>query len=287
MNYKGTPIATMKVTSRYTPAKDVEAKNCYGTSSLEHPGAMMIANERGQSYCGGDIVGLNVPKRDFPCQSPEEVRAQLPTDVDIVAFQCRNPIHRAHYELFTRALDDPALKPNSVVLVHPTCGPTQPGDISGITRYKTYEVLKEQTANPRVNWAYLPYSMHMAGPREAIQHMIIRKNFGCTHFIIGRDMAGCKSSIDGEDFYGAYDAQELAKANADKLGISPLPSLNLVHTEEEDYVTADYAKEKGLTIANLSGTKFRKMLRAGDDIPTWFAFESVVKVLREEAQASA
>jgi len=287
LKYKGTPIATFDVTSKYLPNKVTEAKNCYGTTTIEHPAVSMITMERGKYYCGGEITGLNVPVRDFPCKSPEEVRAGLPKDVDIVAFQCRNPIHRAHYELFTRALDDPMLKPDAVVLVHPTCGPTQPDDIPGTVRYKTYEVLKEQTANPRINWAYLPYSMHMAGPREAVQHMIIRKNYGCTHFIIGRDMAGCKSSLDGEDFYGAYDAQDFAKANAEKIGVTPVPSLNLVYTEEEDYTTADYAKEKGLTIMSLSGTKFRKMLRGGDEIPNWFAFESVVKVLREEAQASA
>lgn len=148
-------------------------------------------------------------------------------------------------------------------------------------RYKTYEVLKEETANPRVQWEYLPYSMHMAGPREAIQHMIIRKNFGCTHFIIGRDMAGSKSSVTGEDFYGAYDAQDFAKEMSGKLGVIPVPSLNLVFTEEEGYTTADEAKEKGLHTKNLSGTKFRQMLRSGEDIPEWFAFKSVVKVLRE------
>jgi sulfate adenylyltransferase len=130
-------------------------------------------------------------------------------------------------------------------------------------------------------WEYLPYSMHMAGPREAIQHMIIRKNFGCTHFIIGRDMAGSKSSITGEDYYGAYDAQDMAKANADRLGVLPVPSLDLVYTEEEGYVTAEEAKAKGLNVQKLSGTKFRQMLRGGDDIPTWFAFASVVQVLRE------
>jgi sulfate adenylyltransferase len=205
----------------------------------------------------------------------------------VFSTQCRNPIHRAHYELFTRALEAKEVGPNAVVLVHPTCGPTQPDDIPGTVRYKTYEVLKEQTNNPRIVWAYLPYSMHMAGPREAIQHMLIRKNYGCTHFIIGRDMAGCKSSISGDDFYGAYDAQDFAIKNADLLGVKPVPSLNLVYTEEEEYVTAEYAKEKKLTIKNLSGTKFRQMLRAGDDIPNWFAFESVVKVLREEAQAAA
>jgi len=123
----------------------------------------------------------------------------------------------------------------------------------------------------------------MAGPREAIQHMIIRKNFGCTHFIIGRDMAGSKSSITGEDYYGAYDAQDFAKEMSEKLGVTPVPSLNLVYTEEEGYTTADYAEEKGLTSLKLSGTKFRKMLRGGEDIPEWFAFKSVVKVLRENA----
>lgn len=286
LKYNHIPIAVMDVTSKYTPNKALEAKKCYGTTSIEHPAVSMITTERGKWYCGGKITGLNKPIREFPCKSPEEVRASLPKDTDVVAFQCRNPIHRAHYELFTRALDDPLVQRNSVVLVHPTCGPTQPDDIPGIVRYKTYEVLKEQTKNPRTFWAYLPYSMHMAGPREALQHMIIRKNFGCTHFIIGRDMAGCKSSLDGNDFYGAYDAQDFAKKIGPELGVTPVPSLNLVFTEQEGYVTAEHAKEKGLTIKNLSGTKFRQMLRAGEEIPTWFAFESVVKVLREEAQAA-
>ena len=133
----------------------------------------------------------------------------------------------------------------------------------------------------KIQWAYLPYSMHMAGPREAIQHMIIRKNYGCTHFIIGRDMAGSKSSVTGEDFYGAYDAQDTAAANAPDLGMETVPSLNVVYTEEEGYVTADIAEEKGLKVKKLSGTKFRQMLRAGEDIPEWFAFKSVVKVLRD------
>ena len=150
-----------------------------------------------------------------------------------------------------------------------------------MVRYKTYVTLADEVKNPQIRWAYLPYSMHMAGPREAIQHMIIRKNYGCTHFIIGRDMAGSKSSLDGEDFYGAYDAQDMAKANAAELGMQTVPSLNVVYTEEEGYVTADVAKDKGLNVKKLSGTKFRQMLRGGEDIPEWFAFKSVVKVLRE------
>lgn len=274
-------IATVEFTDKFKPDKVKECKECYGTSELEHPGTLMVATERGKYYMGGKITGLNTPVREFPCKTPAEVRESLPADVDVVAFQCRNPVHRAHYELFTRALDDPLVGSDGIVLVHPTCGPTQADDIPGDVRYKTYEVLKEETANPRVKWEYLPYSMHMAGPREAIQHMIIRKNFGCTHFIIGRDMAGSKSSITGEDYYGAYDAQDTATANSKKLGVTPVPSLNLVYTEEEGYVTADYAKDKDLHQLKLSGTKFRQMLRGGDDIPEWFAFKSVVKVLRE------
>eukprot|EP00580_Thalassiosira_gravida_P000544 CAMPEP_0201609118 /NCGR_PEP_ID=MMETSP0492-20130828/11669_1 /ASSEMBLY_ACC=CAM_ASM_000837 /TAXON_ID=420259 /ORGANISM="Thalassiosira gravida, Strain GMp14c1" /LENGTH=432 /DNA_ID=CAMNT_0048074361 /DNA_START=18 /DNA_END=1316 /DNA_ORIENTATION=+ len=274
-------IATIEFSDKFLPNKAYECLKCYGTSEIEHPGSLMVATERGKYYMGGKITGLNLPVRDFPCKTPAEVRETLPDDVDVVAFQCRNPVHRAHYELFTRALDDPLVGENGVVLVHPTCGPTQADDIPGVVRYKTYEVLKEETKNDRTRWEYLPYSMHMAGPREAIQHMMIRKNFGCTHFIIGRDMAGSKSSVTGEDYYGAYDAQDFAKEKGPELGVMPVPSLNLVYTDEEGYVTADEAKEKGLSEKKLSGTKFRKMLRGGEDIPEWFAFKSVVKVLRE------
>ena len=279
----------MTVESKWSPDKPLECIKCYGTATIEHPGVRMVAMERGKYYIGGSVQGLGVPTRDFPCATPKEVREMLPDEVDVVAFQCRNPVHRAHYELFTRALDAPNVGEGAVVLVHPTCGPTQEDDIPGEVRHKTYEVLIEETketdSGKRTKWAYLPYSMHMAGPREAIQHMLIRKNFGCTHFIIGRDMAGSKSSVDGEDFYGAFEAQDFAKANADELGVVPVPSLNLVCTGDDttfEYMTADDAKEKGLEVKKLSGTKFRQMLRAGEDIPEWFAFKSVVDVLRAE-----
>jgi len=289
LQFDGTPMAVMTVESKWSPDKALECVKCYGVGTIEHPGVRMVAMERGKYYIGGPITGLGVPTREFPCATPAEVREMLPGDVDVVAFQCRNPVHRAHYELFTRALDAPNVGENAVVLVHPTCGPTQEDDIPGAVRHKTYEVLieetKETSSGMRTKWAYLPYSMHMAGPREAIQHMLIRKNFGCTHFIIGRDMAGSKSSVDGEDFYGAFEAQDFAKANAEELGVTPVPSLNLVCVGDEtefEYLTADEAKEKGLEVKKLSGTKFRAMLRAGDEIPEWFAFKSVVDVLRAE-----
>eukprot|EP01007_Sphenomonas_quadrangularis_P000947 NODE_1812_length_753_cov_161.311080_g1517_i0.p1 GENE.NODE_1812_length_753_cov_161.311080_g1517_i0~~NODE_1812_length_753_cov_161.311080_g1517_i0.p1 ORF type:complete len:220 (+),score=66.88 NODE_1812_length_753_cov_161.311080_g1517_i0:26-661(+) len=208
-------------------------------------------------------------------------------ETDVVVFQCRNPIHRAHYELFTRALDAPNVAKDAVVLVHPTMGPTQSDDIPANIRHLTYDVLKAEVKNPRVFWEYVPYSMHMAGPREAIQHMLIRKNYGCTHFIIGRDMAGSKSSVTGEDFYGPYEAQDFAKQHAEELGMQTVPSLNLVFTTEDGYITAEQATAKGLKPLKLSGTEFRRRLRAGEDIPEWFAFKSVVSVLRQEAQRSA
>ena len=283
LTYRGQELAVLTVESRWEPDKAREALGCYGTTSLEHPAVKMIATERGRFYLGGAIQGLELPRRVFPCKTPADVRATLPEGQSVVAFQCRNPIHRAHYELFTRALDASNVSDQGVVLVHPTCGPTQDDDIAGEVRFQTYERLAAEVANPRIRWAYLPYSMHMAGPREALQHMIIRKNYGCTHFIIGRDMAGCKSSLTGDDFYGPYQAQDFARDNAAELGMETVPSLNLVYTEEDGYVTAEHAEARGLHVRKLSGTQFRQMLRGGEEIPEWFAFRSVVEVLRAAA----
>jgi len=283
LTYRGQDLALFTVESKWEPDKAKEAQGCYGTTSIEHPAVKMIATERGRFYLGGTVQGLALPSRVFPCKTPAEVRANLPEGQDVVAFQCRNPIHRAHYELFTRALDASNVSSAGVVLVHPTCGPTQDDDIAGEVRFQTYERLAAEVNNPRIRWAYLPYSMHMAGPREALQHMIIRKNYGCTHFIIGRDMAGCKSSLSGDDFYGPYQAQDFARDNAPELGMETVPSLNLVYTEEEGYVTAEHAEGQGLHVKKLSGTQFRQMLRGGEEIPEWFAFRSVVDVLRAGA----
>jgi sulfate adenylyltransferase len=280
LSYKGQDLAVLEVEDKWEPNKVAEAKGCYGTTSIEHPAVRMITMERKRFYLGGSLQGLALPERVFPCKTPAEVRAGLPEGEDVVAFQCRNPIHRAHYELFTRALHAQNVSDNAVVLVHPTCGPTQQDDIPGAVRFQTYERLAAEVNNDSIRWAYLPYAMHMAGPREALQHMIIRRNYGCTHFIIGRDMAGCKSSLTGDDFYGPYDAQNFAKECAPELTMETVPSLNLVYTQEEGYVTAEHAEARGLHVKKLSGTQFRKMLRGGEEIPEWFAFKSVVEVLR-------
>jgi len=280
LTYKKQKIAVLEVSSKWEPDKSLEADLCYGTISLDHPAVKMIFNERGRFYIGGRVYGFELPIREFPCKTPEEVRSKLPSNHDVVAFQCRNPIHRAHYELFTNALLSDNVSSNSVVLVHPTCGPTQQDDIPGKVRYLTYKELEEEISDERIKWAFLPYSMHMAGPREALQHMIIRRNYGCTHLIIGRDMAGCKSSSTGEDFYGPYDAQNFANKCADELMMQTVPSKNLVYTKEKGYITAEEAKEFNYEIMKLSGTEFRRKLRNGEPIPEWFAFKSVVDVLR-------
>ncbi len=278
--FKGQSLAVLEINSKWEPDKLSEAKFCYGTNSLDHPAVKMIFHERGRFYLGGRIFGLELPKRDFPCKTPKEVRSELPPNYDVVAFQCRNPIHRAHYELFTNSLSSENVSENSIVLVHPTCGPTQQDDIPGKVRYETYKKLSEEITNKKIYWAFLPYSMHMAGPREALQHMIIRRNYGCTHFIIGRDMAGCKSSATGEDFYGPYDAQNFAAECTKELNMKIVPSKNLVYTREKGYITAEEAAENNYEIMKLSGTEFRKKLRSGEPIPEWFAFKSVVDVLR-------
>ncbi|KAF5834566.1 ATP sulfurylase [Dunaliella salina] len=277
--------------------------------------------------------GLEQPKRVFPCASPAEVRATLPKDTDVLAFQCRNPIHKAHYELFTRALDAPNVREGAVCLVHPTVGPTQDDDIPGAIRYKTYEVgidgvqgiycsillvwgILPRNCCPQTVPTPIPYKHFTTASGQSptpLTHSFVafagcihfitgltlsfaasggctHSIFGptrscCTHFIIGRDMAGSKSCLTGEDFYGAYDAQNMASTHAAELGMQTVPSLNIAFTKEKGYVTADVAEKENLTKLNLSGTKFRTMLRTGEDIPDWFAFKSVIDVLRDQVKA--
>lgn len=285
LTWEGQNVAVMEAESIYKPNKVVEAKECYGTSSLEHPTVHSIVAENGHIYIGGRIHGLASPKFPYTVQTPAEVRATLPEGKQVVAFQNRNPIHKAHFELLKCAHADVK---DSILLVHPTCGPTQPGDIDGVVRIQTYEALKKETEAefPGFRWAYLPYSMKMAGPREAIQHMIIRKNFGATHFIVGRDMAGTKSTVTGDDFYGAYDAQETGKKFSAELGVTVTSYENMVYVGEEGYLQESEAKKRGLKVVKLSGTEFRRRLRANEEIPEWFAFKSVVQILQKAGDSA-
>lgn len=282
LTWKGKPVAVVEVTSVWQPDKMVEAHHVFGTTSLEHPGVYDLAANRGKVYFGGPVHGLAVPEREMPCLSPAAVRATLPKGKPVVAFQCRNPIHKAHFELVRNVLRD---QPDATVLIHPTVGPTQPGDIDAATRVSTYYALEKEVANPRIKWAFLPFNMRMAGPREAIQHMIVRKNFGCTHFIVGRDMAGTKSTRTQEDFYGPYDAQNVAKARGGEMAMTAVAYENTVYTKEKGYVSETEAKAAGLKAVKLSGTEFRRLLRSGEPIPEWFSFKSTLDILRKATEA--
>jgi len=292
LKYKGKELAVMEAEEVWKPNKVKEAKSSFGTTSAEHPSVAELFADMGKLYVGGKVHGLvsgfSAVYEGEGFLTPAEVRATLPKGRPVVAFQNRNPVHKAHFELLVTANKDVK---DSIVFVHPTVGPTQPGDILGSARIKTYEVLQQEDsykkwAGDSFRWSYLPYSMKMAGPREAIQHMIIRKNFGATHFIIGRDMAGTKSTLTSEDFYGAFEAQDNGKKHSEELAVKVVDYPNMVyvgeeHGNERGYASDIDAKAKGLKIHKLSGTEFRKRLRGGEEIPEWFAFPKVVKVLRE------
>merc|ERR1719282_1578777 len=294
LKYNGVNMAVMEAEEVWKPNKVKEAKSSYGTTSAEHPSVQELFESLGKYYVGGYVHGLMTDLNEVwggmgkGFKTPAAVRATLPEGKPVVAFQNRNPVHKAHFELLLNAKDDVK---DSILFVHPTCGPTQPGDIDGAARIKTYEVMQEEPfykkwAGDKWRWSYLPYSMKMAGPREAIQHMIIRKNFGATHFIIGRDMAGTKSTLTSKDFYGAFEAQDKGKKHMDELFMKVVSYENMVYVGEEKgnargYATESEAKGKGLKIQKLSGTEFRKRLRSDEEIPEWFAFPAVVKVLRD------
>merc|ERR1712203_992069 len=283
-------MAVMEAEEVWKPNKVKEAKSSYGTTSAEHPSVQELFEGLGKYYVGGYVHGLMTDLNEVwsgmgkAFKTPEEMRASLPAGKPVVAFQNRNPVHKAHFELLLNAKEDVK---DSIIFVHPTVGPTWAGDIDGKARIKTYEVMQDEPfyhkwAGDAFRWAYLPYSMKMAGPREAIQHMIIRKNFGATHFIIGRDMAGTKSTISGDDFYGPYDAQEAGKKFSTELGVKVTHYENMVYVGgEEGYVQESVAKKQGAKVVKLSGTEFRRRLRAGEEVPEWFAFKSVVDILRD------
>jgi sulfate adenylyltransferase len=195
----------------------------------------------------------------------------------VVAFQTRNPLHRAHQELTFRA----AREAEANLLLHPVVGLTKPGDIDYFTRVRCYVRLLQHYPEQTSALSLLPLAMRMAGPKEAVWHGIIRKNFGCTHFIIGRDHAGPGKNSQGEDFYGPYDAQDMFVDHEEELDISLVPFKMMVYVKERaQYAPIDEIADTETQMA-ISGTELRRRLRLGLDIPDWFSFPEVIAVLRE------
>ena len=278
---EGVLVATMDVTDNWTPDKAAEARNVFGTEDELHPAVNYLHNVAGPVYLGGKLRGIEAPMHyDFRGlrDTPAEMRARFKKlgFRKVVAFQTRNPMHRAHQELTFRA----AKENEANLLIHPVVGMTKPGDIDHYTRVRCYEKILEEYPEQTTELSLLNLAMRMAGPREALWHAIIRKNYGCTHFIVGRDHAGPGNDSKGEPFYGPYDAQEIMQQFADELDITMVPFQLMVYVEERaEYMPIDETTDDQ-TVLNISGTEFRRRLQEGLEIPSWFSYPKVVEELR-------
>jgi sulfate adenylyltransferase len=280
---EGVILAILSVSDKYVPNKAREAEMVYGADDIAHPAVNYLHNVAGPVYLGGAITGIQQPMHyDFRARrdTPNELRAFFRKLGwrKVVAFQTRNPLHRAHQELTFRA----AKEAQANLLIHPVVGLTKPGDVDHFTRVRCYEAVLDQYPAATTSMSLLNLAMRMAGPREAVWHGLIRKNHGCTHFIVGRDHAGPGKNSAGDDFYGPYDAQDLFRTHQEEMGIEMVDFKHMVYVQERaQYEPADEIADKDdVTILNISGTELRRRLREGLEIPEWFSFPEVVKELR-------
>jgi sulfate adenylyltransferase len=278
---EGVMLAMLHVEDVWQPDRKAEAQSVFGSTSAAHPGADYAINKSNPWYVGGKVEGVQEPSHyDFRSLrlTPADVRASFGRLgwTKIVAFQTRNPMHRAHVELTMRA----AKQVEANLLIHPSVGMTKPGDVDYFVRTRCYQLLLSKYPHGTVELAMLPLAMRMGGPREALWHGLIRKNHGCTHFIVGRDHAGPGKDTDGKPFYGPYDAQELFKKHTAEMGVTMVPFQMMMYLENEDrYVPADEVPQ-GAKVLDISGTELRNRLNGGRDIPAWFTYPEVVQELR-------
>jgi sulfate adenylyltransferase len=278
---EGVLIATMEISNIYRPDKEREAKAVFGTTDDSHPGVNYLLTRSNPVYVGGKVTGLEAPMHyDFKHlrDTPREIRERFQKLGwrRVVAFQTRNPMHRAHLELTFRAAKD--VEAN--LLIQPVVGMTKPGDVDHFTRVRCYEHLLKHYPEQTTTLSLLPLAMRMAGPREAVWHALIRKNYGCTHFIVGRDHAGPGNNKQGKPFYGPYDAQELMRDLEGELDITMVPFKNMVYVEDLAQYQPEDEVGKNVRTLDISGTELRRRLREGLEIPEWFSFPDVVAELR-------
>lgn len=248
----------------------------------EHPSIKYLHETVQAYYIGGKVEAIGkLHHYDYVAlrYTPAELRQHFEKLgwSRVVAFQTRNPMHRAHRELTVRA----ARARQANVLIHPVVGLTKPGDIDHFTRVRVYQALLPRYPNGMAILALLPLAMRMGGPREAIWHAIIRKNHGATHFIVGRDHAGPGKNSKSVDFYGPYDAQKAVEKYREELGIEVVPFQQMTYLPDSDEYKADDEIKPGVRVLNISGTELRARLRSGREIPDWFSYPEVVRVLRE------
>ncbi len=276
-------LAVMRVEEVFVWDRQREAHQAYGTTDVRHP---LVAELNAWSeWCiSGPLRVLQLPRYyDFNSLrlTPRQVRARLAEigRPNVVAFQTRNPLHRAHEELTSRA----AQSVDGTLLLHPVVGMTRPGDIDHYTRVRSYKVLADRYYDPtRTMLALLPLAMRMAGPREALWHALIRRNFGANHLIVGRDHASPGKDSKDQPFYGPYDAQELVIRHSEELGVKPLPFSELLYLPEDDRYEESSRIPAGKRTVSLSGTEVRRdYLQRGRQLPAWFTRPEVAAILRQ------
>ncbi len=278
---EGVMIAILHVEDVWQPDRAAEAKAVFNSTSNAHPGVAYLMNRSHPVYVGGRLEGLQLPSHyDFKNlrPTPAELRAEFANLGwrRIVAFQTRNPMHRAHVELTFRA----AKQVEASLLIHPVVGMTKPGDVDYFTRVRCYQLLVGKYPAGTAKLALVPFAMRMGGPREALWHALIRKNYGCTHLIVGRDHAGPGKDTDGKPFYGPYDAQELFVKHEAEIGVKQVPFQMMVYLEDKDKYFPQDEVAKDARVLNLSGTELRNRLNEGRDIPAWFTYPEVATELR-------
>lgn len=285
---EGVILAILSVSDKWLPNKANEAEKVFGADDLAHPAVNYLHNVAGPVYLGGPVTGIQQPVHyDFKGRrdTPNELRAFFRKMGwrKVVAFQTRNPLHRAHQELTFRA----ARNAEANLLIHPVVGMTKPGDVDHFTRVRCYEAVLDKYPAQTTQLSLLNLAMRMAGPREALWHAIIRKNHGLTHFIVGRDHAGPGKNSQGKDFYDPYAAQDLVRQYQAEIGIEMVDFKQMVYVQEKaQYFPVDEVPE-GATVLDISGTELRRRLREGLEIPDWFSFPEVVQELRRTSPPRA
>ena len=285
---EGFSLAIMEITDIWEPDRIKEANLVFGTDDDSHPGVDYLLNECNPLYVGGTLDCIDFPHHyDYQhLRHTPEVLKQKFQEMgwnNIVAFQTRNPLHRAHVEMTLRAIKEI----NANLLIHPVVGMTKPGDVDHYTRVRCYNHVLDKYPDNSAILSLLPLAMRMGGPREALWHAIIRKNYGCTHLIVGRDHAGPGNDKDGNPFYGPYDAQDIIEKYKDEIGIQMVPFKFLVFLPDQNsYKPIDEVPD-GIDYKTVSGSELRKHLDEGTDIPDWFTYQEIAKELQKSRPPKA
>jgi sulfate adenylyltransferase len=278
-------LAVLKVTEAWRPDLAAEASVVFGTVDPSHPGVEYLLRHVHPWYVTGELEVLRPPSHQDFAQfrhTPAQLRAEFELRGwrRVVAFQTRNPMHRAHQELTLRAARDARAR----LLIHPVVGVTKPGDIDRDTRVRCYQAILPHYPSGEALLSLLPLAMRMAGPREALWHAIIRRNYGATHFIVGRDHAGPGPNSAGRSFYEPYAAQDLLRQNSQELGIEIMTFPRLVYVPERDAYMPENEAPANARVLSISGTELRRRLAEGRELPAWFTPPEIAAELRRRHQ---